>query len=129
MLTAAVVFSVLFFPFKGEPWSLPAAILASYSAFVLGLAFGDAKDYLERVEIQREARRLLPIHAFVLLIAFAAITVWVRLQPLLPEGLTHQYRKGSFWDLALELPLIIAGVCQGFWMRGIMKRALKDSDD
>ena len=67
MLAAAVVFAVLFFPFMDRNWGLPVAILASYSVFVLGLAFGDAKDYLERVEIRREVRRLLLIHTLELL--------------------------------------------------------------
>jgi hypothetical protein len=129
LLAAAVAFSILFFPFMDRPWSLPAAILASYSIFVLGLAFGDAKDYLDRTEIRQQVQRLLLIHVFILLIAFAVILGWERAQPLLPGGLTHRYPKGSFWDFGLELTFAIAGVWQGFWMRKIIRRTLKETEE
>jgi uncharacterized membrane protein len=129
MLAAAVVFSILFFPFMDRPWSLAAAILASYSTFVLGLAFGDAKDYLERIEIRQQVRRLLLIHTFVLAVALAFIIGWARLQPLLPQYLTHRGRRGSMWDLGLELTFAIAAVWEGYWMRGIIQRTLKDTED
>jgi len=129
LLGAAVAFLILFFPFMDRPWSLPAAILASYSIFVLSLAFGDAKDYLDRAEVRQQVQRLLSIHMFILLIALVIVLGWKRAQPLLPQGLTHRYQKGSFWDLGLELIFAIAGVWQGYWMRGIIQRTLKDTED
>jgi len=63
------------------------------------------------------------------MIAFGVITVWERLLPILPAAATHRGRKGSFWDLALELFFAIAAVSQGFWMRGTMRRVLDDSED
>jgi Na+/H+ antiporter NhaC len=129
LLAAVVAFLILFFPFMDRPWSLPAAILASYSIFVLGLGFGDAKDYLDRTEIRQQVQRLLLIHLFILLIALGVVLGWERAQPLLPEGLTHRYQKGSIWDFGLELTFAIAAVWQGFWMRKIIRRTLNETEE
>jgi amino acid transporter len=121
-----IVFALLFVPFKDQPWSLYVAILASYTVLVYNMAFRGNRYSIYYPEIRKAISGFMLIHVLILLLISLTVFVWSQLQPMLPEGITHQYHKGSFWDLALECSLIIACVSQGLWMRKILKRNLKE---
>lgn len=130
---AAVAFGLLFLPFKDHPWSLYVAVAGSYSVLVFGLAFGsafeDADDFFGNSQVPRYIAKLLIPHALILALIALGVSRWLYLRPTLPSWVTQEGRRGSFWDLCGWLSLGIAGVWQGLWMAGRIKRRFEGPED
>jgi hypothetical protein len=100
---------------------------------VFGLAIGsiikDLDDLFGDAEIGKDARRLLIRHAAVLAVLTGGISLCFQLRTLLPSWMTHEGRKQSLWDFLGWLALAAAGITQGIWMAGKIKRRLGKPQD
>jgi hypothetical protein len=130
---AMLVFGVLIILFHGHPWSWQVAIGGGYTVYVFFFAFGtvlrDADDFLGDPRVPRYAARLLAPHLPILALVLCGVSLWFYLRPTLPAWVTQEGRKGSFWDLLGWLILAIAGIAQGSWMAGKIKRWFRQTDD
>lgn len=128
-----LVFGLLILPLHRHPWGWQIAIACGYSVFVFWFAFGsvlnDADDFFGDPRVLRYGARLLIPHLLVLAPLIAGVTLWFRLKPMLPEWVTHEGSKGSFWMLFGWIVLIAAGMTQGFWMAGKLKRRFQQAED
>ena len=97
--------------------------------FALGLGLKNSDDLFGDSEVQLYVAKLLVPHALILALIILGVTEWFHLKPTLPDWATHEGRKGSLWDLLGWFTLGIAGVWQGFWMGGKIKRHFADHED
>lgn len=129
---AMLVFGVLIILFHGHPWSWQLAIGGGYTVYVFFFAFGtilrDADDFLGDPRVPRCAARLLVLHLPILALVLCGVSLWFYLRPMLPAWVTHESRKGSFWDLFGWLTLAIAGIAQGSWMAGKIRRRFAEPE-
>jgi hypothetical protein len=130
---ALLVFGLLILPLHSYPWGWQIAIAGGYTVYVFWFALGSGKKDLDDLTgdtliLRKIASQLLP-HLLVLVIILAGVSEWFHLRPLLPSWVTHEGRKGSFWDLLGWLLLAIAGIAQGFWMAGKIKSRFGESED
>jgi hypothetical protein len=130
---AMLTFGVLFIVFHSSPWRWHIAIGAGYTVYVFFFAFGtvlkDADDFFGDPRVPRSAARLLIPHALILALLMAGVSWWFHVRPLLPSELTQEGHKGSFWDLFGWIVLAGAGILQGFWMGGKVKRQFAKPED
>ncbi len=127
VLVAGVVFFLIFLPFMDRPWGLHAAILAAYSVLAFGIALTGGERSPARLETRQQIPKLLSVHTVALVMVSLTVSAWLRLQTELPTAIVERGRKGSWWDLALELTLMVACIWQGLWMRGVLQRSVRDS--
>lgn len=130
---ALAVFGLLILPLQSDPWGWQIAIAAGYTVYVFWFALGSgAKDLDDLLgdsrSLQSAARLLLP-HLLALALVIFGVTWWFRLRPLLPDGLTHEGRRGSFWDLIGWLVLALAAIAQGSWMARKINRSGRDQEN
>jgi hypothetical protein len=130
---AMLTFGILFIVFQDSAWRWHIAIGAGYTVYVFFFAFGtvlkDADDFFGDSRVPMSAVRLLIPHALILALLMAGVSWWFHIRPLLPVELTHEGRKGSLWDLFGWLVLGGAGIWQGFWMGGKLKRQFAEPDE
>lgn len=125
-LLAMIAFGIVYAPFSDRPWGLHAAILCGYSVLTFGLALMNSGHSLSSEEHRRRLLKLILLHLFILLLIGLGISEWLRLQPGLPSYLTQRGRSGSLWDWIGTMPLGIAAIWQGLWMRGVLHPASKE---
>ncbi|MGA3130913.1 MAG: hypothetical protein ABSD59_08945 [Terracidiphilus sp.] len=129
---ALLTFGILIILFHGHPWSWQVAIGCAYTVYVFFFAFGsvlrDLDDFFGDPRVPRCAGRLLIPHLVILALIIAGVPLWFQFRPMLPDWATHEGRKGSLWDLCGWLVLAFAGIAQGFWMAGKLKRWFGKSD-
>jgi len=127
-----LAFGILIILLHGHPWSWQLAIGGGYTVYVFFFAFGtvsqDADDFFGDARVLPCAAKLLIPHLLILAMIIAGVALWFHLRPTLPDWVTHEGRKGSFWDLFGWLVLAFAGLGQGTWMGGKIKRWFRESD-
>jgi hypothetical protein len=130
---AMLAFGILIILFRHHPWRRYIAIGGGYTVYVFFFAFGsvlkDLDDFFGDPRVPRCAVRLLIPHLLILLPLLAGVTLWFHLRPILPDWVTQEGRKGSFWDLFGWLVLAIVGIAQGFWMSGKVKRRFRETEN
>jgi hypothetical protein len=123
---AMLAFVVLILPFHGHRWGWQIAIAGAYTVYVFFFAFGSVfqsvGDFFGDPRVSRYAARLLMPHVLVLALIVSGVTWWFHLKPLLPAWATHEGRRPSLWFYCGALLLALAGIAQGAWMAGRMKR-------
>jgi len=123
---AMLVFGILIILFHGHSWSWRLAICGGYTVYVFFFAFGtvlrDADDFLGDSRVPRCAARLLILHLPILALVLCGVSLWFHFRPMLPSWMTQEGRRGSLWDLCGWSILAVAGIAQGFWMAGKIKR-------
>jgi hypothetical protein len=128
-----LAFGLLFILFRSHPWRWQIAIGGGYTVYVFFFAFGsvlrDADDFFGDTRVPKCAAKLLVPHVLVLALIVEGVTLWFHLKPLLPPWVTHEGRKGSLWDLCGWILLAGAGIWQGFWMAGKIKRRFKEVEN
>jgi hypothetical protein len=128
---AFLVFGLLIIPLHGYRFGWHIAIAGAYTVYVFFFAFGsvlrDADDFFGDLRVPRYAAELLIPHLLALALLMSGVTLWFHLRSTLPDWVTHEGRKESFWDLLGWLVLACAGVAQGFWMAGRIKRRFGQS--
>jgi hypothetical protein len=124
---------LLFFLFHRYPWRWQVAIGGSYTVYVFFFAFGsvisDADDFFGDPRMPRYAARLLLAHLPILALVLCGVTLWFYLRPMLPDWVTHEGRKGSFWMLLGFFALIAACLWEGSWMAGKIKERFPESEN
>jgi hypothetical protein len=132
-IPAILVFGILIILFHGHPWSWQLAIGGGYTGYVFFFAFGsvfkNSDDFFGDSRAPKYFVKLLIPHLLILVLITAGVMMWFHLRPLLPLWLTHEGRKESLWDLLGWLLLVGAGILQGFWMAGLIKRRFRDQED
>ena len=127
---AMLVFGALMIPLHRHPWGWQIAIASGYTVYVFWFALGfglkNSDDFFGDPRVPRYAAQLLIPHALILAALVAGVTEWFHLKPILPAWVTHEGRKESCWDLLGWLVLTVAGIAQGFWMGGKIKRRFED---
>ncbi len=130
---AMLVFGILIVLLHGHSWSWQVAIGGAYTVYVFFFAFGtvlrDADDFLGDPKVLKCAARLLIPHLLIMVPVVAGVTLWFHFRPMLPSWMTQEGRKGSPWDYLGWLALALAGIAQGFWMAGKIKRWFKESEN
>ncbi len=130
---AMLAFGILFILFRANPWRWQIAIGGGYTVYVYFFASGtvlrDMDDFFGDPRVPRRAARLLIPHVLILALIIAGVSLWFHLRPMLPSWVTQEGRKRSFWDLLGWLVLAFAGIGQGTWMAGKIKRQFGDSED
>jgi hypothetical protein len=130
---AIIVFGVLFMLFQSSPWRWQIAIGFAYTVYVFFFAFGsvfkDSDDFLGDSKVPKYFVKLLIPHAMILALIMVGIHLWFRLRPTLPPWVTQEGHKGSLWDLCGWLLLAGAGISQGLWMAGKLKRQFSEPGD
>lgn len=130
---AFLIFGLLLLLSKGHWWSWYVAIGGGSSVFVFWIAFGsslkDSDDFFGNSAVPEYAAKLLIPHSLALAFVLAAVYFWFHLQPNLPEWVIHEGRKGSLWDLLGWLALGGAGIIEGLWMAGKVRRRFRVSED
>jgi hypothetical protein len=130
---AILAFAILLIFFSDNPWRWQIAIAGGYTVYVFFFAFGyslrDADDFLGDTRVPRYAAKLLIPHIFILSLIISGVSLWFHLIPLLPSWVTSEGRKESLWDLFGWLVLAGAGIRQGFWMAGKIKKRFAESED
>jgi hypothetical protein len=130
---AMLIFGILIILFHGHPWGWQLAIGGGYTVYVFFFAFGsvfkNSDDFFGDSRVPKYAMELLIPHVLILALIVFGVTEWFRLKPILPEWVTHEGRKGSLWMLLGWLLLASAGISQGFWMAGLIKRRLGEQQD
>lgn len=125
-IPAAVAFCLLYFPLKGYAWGCYLAIGIAFTLFVFMFALGsrlnDLDDFFGDSAVPKYAAKLLIPHSVVLGFVLAAVFMWFRLRPELPEWVTHEGRKGSFWELIGWLALLGMAFAESSWMAGKVKQ-------
>ena len=130
---AIVVFAVAYFPLDNHFWSWQFAVTLSYATLVLcracGLAFKDADDLFGNLRVPEFMGKLLIRQIPVLaLVSFGAF-FWRFLKPSLPEWITHEYHRGSYWDLCGLFLAALVAVKEASWMADRIKRKLPELGD
>lgn len=132
-IPALFVFGVLILALHRNPWGWQIAIGGAYTVYVFwfALSYGlkDTDDLFGDSQAVRYVAKLLIPHVLVLAFIVLGVTEWFHLKSMLPNWATHEGRKGSFWDMFGWLVLICAGIAQGFWMGGLVKRRFAEVDD
>lgn len=130
---AMLVFGALIIPLHRNPWGWQIAIASGYTVYVfwfaLGLGLKSSDDFFGDSRVPRYAAQLLIPHVLIVAALVAGVTEWFHLKAMLPDWATHEGRKESLWDLFGWLALAVAGIAQGFWMGGKIKRRFADLDD
>jgi hypothetical protein len=132
-IPAILVIALLIVLLRRHSWGWQIAIVAGYTVFVFWLAFGsvlhDADDFFGDPRVPRYAARMLVPHVLALVLLVSGVTLWFRLRPVLPEWVTQEGHKGSFWDLFGWMVLSLGGIAEGFWMGERLKRLFEESGD
>lgn len=132
-IPAAVAFCVLYFPLNSYPWALYLAIGIAFTLFVfmfaLGTRLSDLDDFFGDSAVPKYAAKLLIPHCVVLGFVLAAVFLWFRLKPELPEWVTHEGRKGSVWELLGWLSLLGMALAEGSWLAGKVKQRFEPTED
>lgn len=128
-----LAFGILIILFHGRSWGWQIAIGGGYTVYVFFFALGSVlrglDDFLGDPKVLRCTAKLLIPHAFFLTLILSGVSLWFHLKLMLPSWLTHEGRKESLWDLLGWLALAIAGIVQGSWMGGRLKRWLGKPED
>jgi hypothetical protein len=130
---AGLAFGILIILFSGNPWRWQIAIAGGYTVYAFFFAFGsvlrNADDFLGDPRVPQYALKLMIPHILILTLVVSGVSLWFHLIPLLPSWVTSEGRKGSLWDLFGWLVLIGAGIRQGSWMAGKIKKRFAESED
>jgi hypothetical protein len=130
---AILAFGILFIAFRGQPWRWYIAIGGSYTVYVFFFALGsvlrDLDDFFGDPRVPRYVAELLIPHVFILALIMSGVSLWFYLEPTLPPWLTQEGRKESLWDLCGWIVLALAGISQGSWMAGKIKRRFGEPED
>ena len=130
---ALLAFGLLMLLFHSYSWSWQVSIAGGYTVYVFWFALGSDKKDLDDLTgdvlaLRKIGSCLLP-HLLVLVLILAGVSQWFHLRPVLPSWVTHEGRKGSFWDLFGWLALALAGIAQGSWMAARIKRQFGESEN
>ncbi len=127
---AGLIFCLLYFPFRGHPWSWPVAIAASYSAFVFAIALGLSLDYGDDFfgdpRVPEYVAGLLLPHLVILVPITLLAYLWLRAVPALPQWATEVHRV-SLWEVCGVVFFWLAGTREGIWLSGKIKRRFPES--
>lgn len=130
---AMLVFGLMILVLHGRAWGWRISIAGGYAAYVLFFALGSGKTDLDDLTGDQDLARkvealLVPIMASSAVLLLA-VSEWFQLKPVLPSWITHEYRKGSFWDLLGWMVLVVAGIVQGSWMARRIQRKFRGSEE
>jgi hypothetical protein len=132
-IPAVVAFCLLYFPLKSYAWSCYLAVGTAFTLFVFWFALGsrlnDLDDFFGDSAVPKYAAKLLIPHSVVLGLVLVRVFSWFHLKPELPEWVTYEGRKGSFWEFLGWLSLLAAAFAEGFWMAGKVKRRFEATED
>lgn len=127
-LLQAFVAVIVFIPFMDRPWAPNAAALTGYSVLVFGMAFRDAECSLRKPEVRKKLPGFLLMHLLFLAVVYAIQTYSIHLAPQLPRIMTHEGRKGSFFEWIVTFALVMLAWGQEHWMREIIRRGLSGAN-
>ncbi len=131
---AFLLFLLIYLPLRNHPWGWFAAIAGSYTVAVLGIAldsaldFADADDFFGDSRIPGYVATLLLPHTLILVPIMLGAYLWLNLKPVLPHWVTVEGRKGSLWDAAGLLLMLILVVIEGTSLGRWIKHRLGTSE-
>jgi hypothetical protein len=132
-LIASLAFLVTYFPLRHHSWIVPISVAVSYSVMVFAIALGfsmrDADDFLGDPRVPRYTATLLLPHAPLLALITLAAWLWLRAIPTLPPWWNTETHYGSPWQLFGMIVMVLAGVREGNWMAGKIRRQFTESDN
>jgi len=130
---AIVVFALAYFPLENRFWSWQFAVTLSYVTLVLcracGLAFRDSDDLFGNLRVPEFMGKLLIRQILVLALVSFGAYFWRFLKPSLPEWITHEYHRGSYWDLCGLFLASLVAVKEASWMAARIKRKFPELED
>jgi hypothetical protein len=125
-IIAALIFCLLYFPFRRHPWSWPTAIAVSYTAFVfaigLGLSLDYSDDFFGDPRVPEYVATLLLPHVLLLAPVTLLAYLWLRVTPMLPHWMNVEGHYGSNWQLCGIVFFWFVGTREGIWLSRKIKR-------
>jgi hypothetical protein len=119
---------IVLFPFIDRSWFPYAVALSGYTVLVFSLVFRDAECSLRKPEVRRKLPGILLLHIPFLASVYVTVMFSIRFAPQLPRFMTQSGRKGSLFDWAVTLALVLLAWAQEYWMRGIIRSGMSEHD-